>query len=92
MPPLQPVRAIVGRYLERLRYFQGLQQVPLSTWTDSDVAGAMAPHCHTAADALYRLGLTDQQVADLLVEPEPAQPPASSLGQYVNDLFRARGG
>jgi hypothetical protein len=86
------VRAIVSTYQDRLRYFRGLQQVPGSTWTDETVSRWMVPHLAAAADALYRLGLDRDEISELLAEREPTQPPPRNLGQYVNDLFRARGG
>ena len=85
------VRAIISAYRDRLAYFQGLQQLPGSTWTDADVTGAMRPYRDDAKQALYRVGLDADQVASLLAEPEPTQPPPRSLSQYINERFRARG-
>jgi hypothetical protein len=86
------VRAVVETYHHRLSYFRGLQAIPGSTWTAETVSRWMVPHLAAAAQALYRLGLDRDQVTELLAEREPAQPPPRNLGQYVNELFRARGG
>ena len=90
MPLSQQAQAVVDTYQRRLAYFRGLQAIPGSNWTAESVSRWMVPHLHGAAQALYRLGQTRQEVSELLAEPEPAQP-APSLGQYVNDLFRTRG-
>jgi hypothetical protein len=87
----QQAQAVVDTYQRRLAYFRGLQAIPGSNWTAETVNRWMVPHLHAAAQALYRLGHTRQEVRELLAEPEPA-PSATSLGQYVNDLFRTRGG
>jgi hypothetical protein len=88
----QHARAVVETYQRRLAYFRGLQDIPGSTWTAETVSRWMVPHLHDATQALYRLGLTRDEVAELLAEPEPTQPKARNLGQYVNDMLRARGG
>jgi hypothetical protein len=87
----QQAQAVVESYQRRLAYFRGLQAIPGSNWTAESVSRWMVPHLHAAAQALYRLGHSRDEVAALLTEPEPAQPPAS-LGQYVNELFRTQGG
>jgi hypothetical protein len=92
MPLSQQAQAVVDTYQRRLAYFRGLQAIPGSNWTAETVNWWMVPHLAAAAEALYRLGHTRQEVSELLAEPEPAQPSAGSLGQYVNELFRTRGG
>ena len=88
----QHAQAVVDTYQERLRHFRELQRIPGSTWTEATVRRWMVPHLAAAAQALYRLGLNRDQVAELLAEPEPTQPPPRDLGQYVNNLLRTRGG
>jgi hypothetical protein len=91
MPLSQQARAVVENYQRRLAYFRGLQAVPGSNWTAETVNRWMVPHLAVAAQALYRMGYNRQEASELLAEPEP-QPAPETLGAFVNELFRARGG
>ena len=88
MPLPQQVRAVIETYHRRLSSFRALQQVPGSTWTDTDVAMAMVPHRADAKDALYRAGLDRDQVQGLLAEPSPEPRPARTLAEHMNRLIR----
>lgn len=92
MPLSQQAQAVVETYQRRLGYFRGLAALPNSNWTAETVNRWMVPHLHAAAQALYRLGHTRQEVSELLAEPEPTQPAPETLGAFVNELFRTRGG
>jgi hypothetical protein len=85
---LQQVSAIVSHYRRDLAYFQGLQQMQDSTWTDADVRQYMGPHRAEAERTLTRLGLDADQVAELLAEPEREPTPARTLGEHMNRLIR----
>jgi hypothetical protein len=81
-------REVVQSYRTHLARYQALQEIPGSTWTDGTVAEWMAPHRADAEHALYRLGLTRDQVAGLLADPQPEPRPARSASEYLNALLR----
>jgi hypothetical protein len=83
----QHAHAVVETYHRRLSYFRGLQAIPGSNWTAETMNRWMVPHVAAAAQALYRMGHTRQEVSELLAEPEPTKS-APNLGAFVNDLFR----
>jgi hypothetical protein len=51
----------------------------------------MRPYRDDAEQALYRVGLDRDQVAELLGEPSPVQQPARTVSEHMNRIIRGGG-